>query len=119
MKSFQQRCLDAIEEKAAALRLDCTQVSNFANTGSVLVHFHGGSAKVIGRIDYSFDAGYYRLKIYVDEKPVLSQPPREGYFDFYQANDAPTKFWDALAEALVRMKRESMKKWGKKDVAEV
>lgn len=102
MKSAQAHILGMVEERIEKRNLVAIQAAAFSNTGSILIYRQLGK-QALGSIHYDFQADAYKLSITVAGRRIPSQIGRAGYFDFYQKYDEPTRFWDALAEALAEM----------------
>ena len=98
MKTFQELILQEIESTALMYGLGCTQSAAFSNTGTVNLHPEG-SVQVVARVSYDFQPDTYTLRFFIG-----SQPPRDDYFSFYQANHGPTKFWNVLQRELKALK---------------
>ncbi len=101
MKSFQQRTLESIERMAEDFGLECTQSASYGNAGQVNLHIPDSHVP-LGFIAYDFQSSTYKLSITINGRKIPSQVGRADYFDFYQDNDKPTRFWHALEHELTQ-----------------
>ena len=97
MNSVQQRILAQIENELIGRKYSVAQSSDYANTGRVLIYTGMSERVAVGFLRYDFQGDRYTLSINWHGKNIPSQVGREDYFDFYQAYNEPTRFWEVLA----------------------
>ena len=82
MRTMQQKYLERLEKIAEFNGFEAVQVAAYGNIGTVFIQTKD-SVATEAEVHYNFQTGTVTFTLTVRGNKVLSQPPREGYFDFY------------------------------------
>ena len=112
MSQAQKKILGIVRDQIKRAGLETVDKPQWANTGAIHIEVpgaFGSKAKVV----YSFQDSTFTLSIYLTkdgrEVGVPSQPPRQGYFDFYMKYSEESlfaQFQRTLQETLDKVARE-------------
>ena len=104
----QKKILILIENMITETGLEVVRRSNWANTGTLSIE-HPQTFGQLAAVHYDFQSSTFKLNISRTvngrEVGVPSQPPRQGYFDFY-GSYSDTALWKSFSERLAGVLNE-------------
>ena len=101
----QKKMLALITKMITDAGLEVERRSNWANTGTLSVE-HPQTFGQLAAVHYDFQSDTFKLSVYRTvngrEVGVPSQPPRQGYFDFY-GSYSDTGLWKSFSDRLAEV----------------
>ena len=111
MRTMQQKYLKRVETLAEDNGYEAVQVADYGNTGTIYIQ-QENSVSSDAEVYYNFQSGTVTFTITIRGIKMPSQPPREGYFDFYMNysdNNAVNNFFKRLSRLLNDIKVKKRK----------
>jgi len=90
--STQSRILNDLSHLIRQSGFEVEIEKNWANTGFLAIFKEGFS--LVGSVDFNFQSSWKTMTfgITIGDKKVLSQPPRQGYYDFHMDYSATSEY---------------------------
>lgn len=111
MKKLQDKVLADLALCVEEAGFEPVLALHHSNAGHISVQRKMDTVAVYGRIVFGFDYPNFTFSIHVDGQPVLSQPPRKGYYNFYMRDDERDKYAH-FRGVLIAQLGHMAKKWG-------
>ena len=104
MNEIQDKLINALKSEINNRGLEALLVYSYSNIGKISVQ---KKAELFerARINFDFQQEYSTFSIFVNEKPVLSQPGKENYYDFRIVHSDKSAY-----EYFIRLLREALSK---------
>jgi len=105
---IQTKTLGVITDLAPKYGLEALKVSQWANTGKLSFQ-HPQQVGELLSVGYEFQSDTMTFTITVGQRRVLSQPPRQGYHDFYMRHQNVGEFTAFVARLEAELKAVATK----------
>lgn len=102
MRTMQQKALAMIEAMIVKHGYEPVQSAGYANTGTIGIQDPTNIGN-IGSVEYDFQSNSVTFRLNAWNERILSQPPRQGYYDFliyYNKHEAFDNFFARLDETI-------------------